>query len=364
MYQILLIGDPHFKTSNAIETNQLHQSTLKYLKSNPSIDFVVVLGDILHCHEKIHTQPFCRAVKFLSDLADERETFALIGNHDRINNNVFLTEEHPFVGLKEYPNLHIVDTTLYFSSSSLQKRKEEDEKLGEKEKKEKSFFVFVPYVPNGRFKEALEIGKEKKEEKIGNKREYEKCKAIFAHQEFRGCKMGAIISEDGDIWEEELPPVFSGHIHDQQRLQNNIFYPGIPFQHGFADSDDKGIYLLTIQDSSQKGETEWEVEKIELEITPKKLYTMTLDQFEKFNPPENTIIKINFECHESTMKKMISSEKFREKIRRHNIDYKLKVEKTKKIIKNHSSFLENLERRVSQSDTGVKEIYREISSNL
>ena len=105
MYQILLIGDPHFKTSNAIETNQLHQSTLKYLKSNPSIDFVVVLGDILHCHEKIHTQPFCRAVKFLSDLADERETFALIGNHDRINNNVFLTEEHPFVGLKEYPNL-------------------------------------------------------------------------------------------------------------------------------------------------------------------------------------------------------------------------------------------------------------------
>ena len=338
MYQILLIGDPHFKTSNVLETNQFHQSTLKYLKSNLSIDFVVVLGDILHCHEKIHTQPFCRAVKFLTDLADERETFALIGNHDRINNNVFLTEEHPFVGLKEYPNLHIVDTTLYFSSSSLQK--------------EESFFAFVPYVPNGRFKEALEIKNKE------NKRNYEDCTAIFAHQEFRGCKMGSIVSEDGDIWEEELPTVFSGHIHDHQRLQKNIFYPGIPFQHGFADNDDKAIYLLSIGSPFQKGD--WETEKIELDITSKKLYNMTLEEFDKFQPPEKAIIKINFQCHESTMKKVISSQKFRNKIKKHNIEFKLKVEKTKKIIKNHSSFLENLERRISQSDENVKQIYKEM----
>jgi len=340
MYQILLIGDPHFKSSNALETNQLHKSTLNYLKSNPTINFVVVLGDILHCHEKIHTQPFCRAVKFLTDLADERETFTLIGNHDRINNNVFLTEEHPFVGLKEYPNLHIVDTTLYFSSSSLQKNDED------------ALFAFVPYVPNGRFKEALEI----KNKEI--KRNYEECTAIFAHQEFRGCKMGSIISEDGDIWEEELPAIFSGHIHDRQRLQKNIFYPGIPFQHGFGDNDDKAIYLLSIGSPIQKGD--WKAEKIELDITPKKLYNMTLEQFDKFQPPEKAIIKINFQCHESTMKKMISSQKFRDKIKKHNIEYKLKVEKTKKIIKNHSSFLENLERRISQSEEGVKKIYKEM----
>ena len=361
MYNILLIGDPHFKTSNALETKQLHKSVLQYLKSNHSIDFVVVLGDILHCHEKIHTQPFCRAVSFLTDLADERETFALIGNHDRINNNVFLTEEHPFVGLKEYPNLHIVDTTRYILSSSLQKKKERDEEReeereeekGEEREKEEHLFAFVPYVPNGRFKEALEKKKEKE-----NKRHYEECTAIFAHQEFKGCKMGAIISEDGDEWEEELPAVFSGHIHDQQRLQKNIFYPGIPFQHGFGDSDDKAIYLLTIGPHSEKGY--WKTEKIELDITPKKLYNMTLEQFDSFVPPEKAIIKINFQCHESTMKKMISSEKFREKIKKHNIEFKLKVEKTKKIIKNHSSFLENLERRVSQSDKQVQEIYREI----
>ena len=48
---------------------------------------------------------------------------------------------------------------------------------------------------------------------------------------------------------------------------------------------------------------------------------MTLEQFEKFQPPEKAIIKINFQCHESTMKKMISSQKFREKIKKHNIEF-------------------------------------------
>tara|TARA_R110000868_G_scaffold280075_3_gene540155 strand:+ start:97 stop:1137 length:1041 start_codon:yes stop_codon:yes gene_type:complete len=346
MYQILLIGDPHFKTSNALETTQLHKSSLQYLKSNPSIDFVVVLGDILHCHEKINTQPFCRAVNFLTDLANERETFALIGNHDRINNNVFLTQEHPFTGLKEYKNLHIVDTTLYFSHSSSQG--------------EDNLFAFVPYVPNGRFKEALEINKKNE----SDKNEYEKCIGIFAHQEFMGSKQGAYVSEDGDEWEENLPPVFSGHMHEYQRLQKNIFYPGIPFQHGFGDSDDKAIYLLTLRTPASRGEERWETQKIELEITPKKLFNMKLEEFQTFVPPENSVIKINFMCQDTSMKKIISTKQFREKIKKHKIEYKLKVEKTKSIIKNHSSFLENLVRRISQSDKEIQESFKEIMKQI
>lgn len=341
MYHILLIGDPHFKTSNALETNQFHQSTLAYLKSNTDIDFVVVLGDILHCHEKIHTQPFCRAVKFLTDLADERETFALIGNHDRINNNVFLTEEHPFTGLKDYNNLHIIDNTLYHISL--------------KDSKE-NLFAFVPYVPNGRFKEALKINKKNETDK----NEYEDCICIFAHQEFIGSKQGSFISENGDTWEEDLPSVFSGHIHQKQQLQKNIFYPGIPFQHGFGDTDDKGIYLLQISPKSK----DWKTKKINLEVTPKKLYNMTLEEFETFQPPENCLIKINFLCQDTSMKKIISSNNFSEKIKKHNIEYKLKVEKTKKIIKNHSSFIDNLERRISQSEKEIQTLFKEIMSTI
>jgi len=353
MYQILLIGDPHFKTSNAIETTQLHNSVLKYLKSNPSIDFVVVLGDILHCHEKIHTQPFCRAVNFLTDLANERETFALIGNHDRINNNVFLTQEHPFTGLKEYKNLHIVDTTLYLSSSSLQKKKDNEDNL----------FAFVPYVPNGRFKEALKINETNKKNEA-DKNEYENCIGIFAHQEFMGSKCGAYISEDGDEWEEKLPPVFSGHMHEYQRPQKNIFYPGIPFQHGFGESDDKAVYLLTIGKNISGEKENWKTQKINLEITPKKLFNMKLEEFETFIPPENCLIKINFMCQDTSMKKIISTKQFKEKIKKYKIEYKLKVEKTKSIIRNHSSFLENLERRINQSEKEIQEAFKEIIKQI
>ena len=58
---------------------------------------------------EIHTQALCRANSFLIDLSKLRKTYVLIGNHDRINNNVFLTDEHPFTGLKGETNIVIVD---------------------------------------------------------------------------------------------------------------------------------------------------------------------------------------------------------------------------------------------------------------
>ena len=163
MKNILLIGDPHFKVSNSLETEQLYNETKNYLEKTKDLDFIVVLGDILDTHEKIHVQPFCKSIDFIKMLASYKKTYIIIGNHDRINNNVYMTEEHPFTSLKDSDNIVIIDKTL----------KEGD-------------FYFVPYVPNGRFLEA-----------IGN--DFKEVKAIFAHQEFKGCKMGAIISEHGDI---------------------------------------------------------------------------------------------------------------------------------------------------------------------
>ena len=101
---ILLIGDPHFKINNAEETTQLHQETIKYVKNN-TLDFVVIMGDVLDTHEKIHVQPLCRAVNYITEISNHVKTYVLIGNHDRINNVVFLTEDHPFTGLKEKPNI-------------------------------------------------------------------------------------------------------------------------------------------------------------------------------------------------------------------------------------------------------------------
>ncbi len=52
---------------------------------------------------------------------------------------------------------------------------------------------------------------------------------IFAHQEFYGCKMGAIESIEGDKWDHSFPLVISGHIHSEQRPQKIFFYPGSVF---------------------------------------------------------------------------------------------------------------------------------------
>ena len=315
--KILLIGDPHFKTSNTLETGQLFDETEKYLKQN-EVDFIVVLGDILDTHEKIHVQPLCRSILFIKMLASYQKTFVLIGNHDRINNNVYMTEEHPFTSLKDYgENLIIVDKTTEWNN-----------------------FYFVPYVPNGRFKEALGEN-------------FENASAIFAHQEFLGCKMGSIISESGDVWEEELPPVFSGHIHDYQEVQKNIIYTGTPFQHCFSDGEERGLFLLDIEE-------DWSLERIEIDITKKKLISMNITEFEDYKIPKNCILKINFYGDPVIIKKILEKKKIKEKIRSNNIKFKIVTKNIKKIEKGCSNFIENLEKRMRVSSIELNLLYKEI----
>ena len=305
MKKILLIGDPHFKTSNSLESQQFIDEVRNYLEKNrDSLDFIVVLGDILDTHEKVHVQPLCRANLFIKLLYSLKKTYVLIGNHDRINNNVYMTDEHPFTSLKNISDdLIIVDKTHY-----------------DKE------FCFVPYVPNGRFEEAIGEGKGETE-------------CFFAHQEFEGCKMGGIISESGDKWDEENPPVFSGHIHDFQQPQKNIVYTGTPFQHNFSDIEEKGIFLLKFEDKQR-----WELEKIELNIIKKRLETMNISDFEKYQVPKNCLLKINFIGETSLIKKILDKKSIKEKIKKNKISYKITIKNSKKIIKTSNSFGENLKK--------------------
>ena len=326
MNNILLIGDPHFKVSNPLESQQFHDEVLKNIKNlEKHIDFIVILGDILDTHEKIHIQPFCRAINFLKMVATFKRTFVLIGNHDRINNNVYMTEEHPFSSLKgSIDNLVIVDKT-YFEEG----------------------FCFVPYVPNGRFLEA-----------IGDNLEGSKC--FFAHQEFLGCKMGGIISENGDEWDEKFPPVFSGHIHDHQIPQKNIIYTGTPFQHSFSDDEDKGIFLLKF-----KNESSWELEKIELEIIKKKSITMNISEFKDYRIPKNCLLKIGFIGDPVLIKKILETKEIKSRIDKNKIKYRIIDKGAKKIINNGktNNFFENLRKRIQISDSEIKTLFNEIYNN-
>jgi hypothetical protein len=73
---------------------------------------------------------------------------------------------------------------------------------------DKDYYMLCPSVFPGRFIEAIET----------ETKHCRKKKLIFAHQEFKGCKMGAIVSTVGDEWEEKYPFIISGHFHDNQKV--------------------------------------------------------------------------------------------------------------------------------------------------
>lgn len=250
----IVIGDPHFKVSNVKETEGMSEAIIKtVLERKP--DFIVVLGDVLDRHETIHVSPLTRATDFLSKLKDITHTYVLIGNHDLKNNRQFLSNEHPFASLKEWNGLTVVDTTT---------------KVNIKDKT----FIFVPYVPPGRFVEALNICED-----------WQSAECIFAHQEFKGVKMGAIISEEGDDWPLENPRVVSGHIHDYQEPQINLLYTGTPIQHSFGDRHDKTISHFVFGEERSH-------ERIDLKLPKKHIVKITCDQVSEFVPRINVELKI------------------------------------------------------------------------
>lgn len=209
---VLFVGDPHFRINN-VELIPLFVSRVIDQVDKHSPNFVVVAGDLLHNHETINVEPLNLATDFLNLLRTKVKTFVLVGNHDYKNNQQFLTTNHWMNSMKLWDPkmLTIVDTVVEFGT-----------------------FLFVPYVPPGRFAEALETLPTASPPRC-----------VFAHQEFYGCKMGAIQSVEGDKWSLASPLVVSGHVHNKQWPQENIYYPGSSMQHAFGQSENNTITLLT-----------------------------------------------------------------------------------------------------------------------
>jgi DNA repair exonuclease SbcCD nuclease subunit len=178
-----------------------------------NISFIVVAGDILDTHEKIQSQLMNRAYKLIKNLRTIAPVYIIVGNHDYINNQQFLTDHHWMNGMKEWDDVHVIDYPYLLNC-------------------EGQSFVFVPYVPPGRFIEALD--------KLD---EWKKSTCIFAHQEMKDCKMGCIRSIDGDQWDATWPMLVSGHIHERQNVGDNVLYPGSAINHAFG-SDNQGISKL------------------------------------------------------------------------------------------------------------------------
>lgn len=214
--KVLCIGDLHFNIKRLKNIDKL-KSDIRDIVIENNIDIIVFLGDIIDTHKNIHMTVLNESVRFFSLLAKmKKNIYVLIGNHDRTNNQVFMTNEYAFYKCK-IDNVTFVPKTYKMDN-----------------------MLFVPYVPNGRFNEAIS-GVDLSDVKI-----------IFAHQEFKGCMLNKhFISKDGDDITSELPMIISGHIHDYSELKKNdrlqVLYTGTPYQISINESHRKYYIIYDIE---------------------------------------------------------------------------------------------------------------------
>jgi DNA repair exonuclease SbcCD nuclease subunit len=231
---------------NNLESVQILENKISSLKN---LNGIILAGDILDSHEKIHSQLLNRAYHFIEMCIQVAPTYVLVGNHDYINNQQFLTSCHWMNGMKKWNNVFIVDKPLLFSISEIN-------------------FICVPYVPPGRLVEALNTMNI-------DWKNVNQIKAIFAHQEILGCKMGAITSTKGDEWNEEWPVLISGHIHDRQKIGKNVIYPGSSINHSFG-SNNQGIFKYDFFNSN------FSETLIELNLEKKKNLYLNVNEINSF----------------------------------------------------------------------------------
>lgn len=266
--KIIAIGDPHIKNDNMVEVD-LFLDKLEEMVKEEKPDLIVILGDVLDTHERIFTEHLNKAYEFVKRMLAVAEVFILVGNHDYINNGQFQTDKHWMNGMKEWVGVVIVDKTVIIER--------EGEMLG-----------FVPYVPEGRFMEALSSG-------LDEEKDLSCLSCIFAHQEFYGCKMGKKPSVKGDRWEEKFPLVISGHIHENHWIGKNIYYPGSSMQHAFGGMNGMDKNIIVVLDVKGGGV---KVREVDLGLPKRRTIEIEIDGVEEI------ITKIKEEKQDGNMDKI------------------------------------------------------------
>ena len=235
--KFLAVGDIHIKLDNLLEIQHLTDELLTLIHAH-SPDYLILLGDILHTHERIHTNCLNQAADLFRKCSSLLPTYVLVGNHDYISNSQFLTSEHWMNPFKEWPRLFIVDRVIRVGDA-----------------------VLCPYVPDGRLVEAL-----------NTLEGWNTASLIFAHQTLDGVKMGPSFVQGVEVWKSDYPMLCSGHIHDRQRPQPNLYYTGTPIPHAFGESNDKSIAVFD----------EGKLEEIPIDICSKKIVYLTVSEAYRF----------------------------------------------------------------------------------
>lgn len=290
--KVLFIGDPHFKVNNNSITDVFTEKCLeylnKYVEEHKEKFLCVIGGDLLDSHERLHQTPYNKMLKFIKCIKQICSVVILVGNHDYENNQQFLTDKHWMNALKEWNNVKIVDKVYEVDN-----------------------LFFVPYVPPGRFIEALDTFIEK---------DWKNARCIFAHQEIRGCKLGVTTSEFGDKWPNDYPLIISGHIHTSHRPQQNVIYPGSIIQHSFSEmNNETGLYFIDFEKTEEDGK----FTKIPVDIPRMICVNTRCEDFEAFvsNLDIKPLQRLKIICtgYEEQFKKIKKSKEYK------NLDVNVKV---------------------------------------
>lgn len=293
----LVIGDTHFKTERLIEGKEFVEKIIG-IASEHKPDFIILLGDILDRHEIVEVEAHNLVEILFDKLSKVCIVYVLMGNHDLINGQQFLTDKHIFGPFKKWQNIVIVDKPISVDI------------------KDKTF-VFAPYVPPGKFIAALDTLI------IQGNHNWEISDCIFAHQEFKGCKMNSCTSINGDEWNEDYPLVISGHIHNSQKVGDNIVYTGSSMQQYYTESYKKYVWMMIWNEEDTKPE----MKKLNLNMKTMRLMSMTIEELlgkEKSNKFLEILkkhdIKIEVKCSNSEFgnfqrTKFYSNLKFNHKVK-------------------------------------------------
>lgn len=315
MSKILVIGDPHIRKEYLHIAELLHKNIVDILKQRGSeYSFVVILGDVLHDHGKISTNAMNIAIDLIKTISESHKLFILVGNHDMINDSQFLTKNHWMNCLKTMNNVTIVDEVISY------------------ERKKKKY-VMCPFVPTGRFIEALNTLNEK--EGINeNSCKWQNADTVFGHQEIRCAKMNGdgFPSTKGDVWNSNYPTLISGHIHHKQKL-DNVIYPGSSVPTSFSDSEQKYVLEFNPRDGSEN--------YIALNIPVKITNTISVEEFDELEEFDKNV-RIIVEGSQIELEKRLKQFK---KLKTDGLNISERIIKDKKLDDDRDGKRENREKR-------------------
>lgn len=330
MTRVFVIGDLHFSVTNKL-ADVFIEKVNDIMKSR-KYDSCILLGDVLHTHEKIHEAALDMVIRLINTITAHCHLYIIVGNHDYKDGGQFLTNRHSLAAFREWQHVTVIDKPQVIKLSR------------------KTSVTMCPFVPTGRFHEAI------------SKVSWKDTCMVFCHQEFEGAKMGSIISTTGDKWKSSYPQVVSGHIHDKQNLKNGVYYPGVPYDQSYGYSGKRVVTEIVFD-----GE-DFKLNSIETGLPRKVTVRLSLDDARKYVPDTEDYIRLVVVCRRDEYNEFINTDhaknlkKYAGVIITHKIDDEEEVVQLledRKLSK-CDTYRDTLKKLVDQESSFVKNVYKEI----